>query len=378
MDKKSNHQANIVRLSAPRVHTNAETLELFDIPNTGYQVVSKKGTFKEGELAIYIQPDSVVPASSPFLWLWKDHVGIDGLVPEKRRRITVKKLRGEYSEGLLMPLSDFYMEPNQTVASFKEGDDVSDALGITHYDPDKGRESTHADTANAPRVKRRRPKTLKGWFFFLMHKIGIRSKSGQSYAMDVPFEAPIYDVEAFKNFKNALKEGEDVIVTEKIHGSNARYVVVDGEFYCGNRTQWKKKGDNVWWKAADQDPRIEKYCRDFPGHILYGEVVPTQGSNFMYGCEPGEAKLYAFDVLTPEGLWMLPPMYYLRVVPTLKVGPFKEDVLKLADGPSLIKGKNQIREGVVIRAIDQKRYERGLERVQLKVVSNAFLEKDSR
>jgi len=38
-EKKANHQANIVRLGDPRVHTNADTLELFDIG--GYQVVAK-------------------------------------------------------------------------------------------------------------------------------------------------------------------------------------------------------------------------------------------------------------------------------------------------------------------------------------------------
>src|SRR5207253_2194699 len=62
--KKANHQANIVRLGEPRVHTNADSLELFDIG--GYQVVVKKGQFASGDLAVYIQPDSVVPQTEPF------------------------------------------------------------------------------------------------------------------------------------------------------------------------------------------------------------------------------------------------------------------------------------------------------------------------
>jgi len=40
---KANHRVNIVRLGEPRVHTNADSLELFDIE--GYQVVTKKGNF---------------------------------------------------------------------------------------------------------------------------------------------------------------------------------------------------------------------------------------------------------------------------------------------------------------------------------------------
>lgn len=68
MEKKLSHQANIVRLGDPRVHTNADKLELFDIE--GYQVVSQKGQFKAGDLAVYIQPDSVVPEHPAFEFLW--------------------------------------------------------------------------------------------------------------------------------------------------------------------------------------------------------------------------------------------------------------------------------------------------------------------
>jgi hypothetical protein len=383
LDKKANHQANIVQLGAPRVHTNAETLELFDIPGTGYQVVSKKGTFKQGDLAVYIQPDSVVPQTTAFQWIWEPYSTAtveDGYgtvytdVPEKRRRITVKKLRGEYSEGLLMPLSDFSEWSMDPV--YSEGTDVSDLIGITHYNPET--ESTKADTAHAPKTKRTRPKSLKGWFFFLLYKIGFRKNStGQSYAVDVPFEAPVYDVENFKNFKNALLEGEMVTVTEKIHGSNARYVVVDGEFYAGSHFQWKKKGDNVWWKAADQCPAIEKFCRANPGHILYGEVTPTQ-KGWTYGCKPGEARFFAFDIRTPDGKW-LNPFYTcdMPCVPVLAAGHFNADLLRHANGPSTAPGTNHMREGCVIRPLTE-RHERGLGRVHLKVVSNAFLEKDSR
>src|SRR5580692_5967553 len=103
--KPLHHQVIVVRIPEPRVHTNADTLELIDV--LGYQVVAKKGNFKAGELAVYIQPDSVVPQTEPFKWLWEPYVGIDGLVPPRRRRVTVRKFRKEWSEGLLMPLSDF-------------------------------------------------------------------------------------------------------------------------------------------------------------------------------------------------------------------------------------------------------------------------------
>ena len=67
-EKKANHQANIVRVTEVKPHGNADTLEI--IPIGEYQVVSKIGQFKVGDLAVYIQPDSVVPQTEPFRFIW--------------------------------------------------------------------------------------------------------------------------------------------------------------------------------------------------------------------------------------------------------------------------------------------------------------------
>ncbi|PWT76416.1 MAG: hypothetical protein C5B59_06740 [Bacteroidetes bacterium] len=388
MAAKANHQVNIVRLAEPRVHTNADSLELFDID--GYQVVAKKGQFKAGQLAIYIQPDSVVPQTEPFRFIWNDHVGIDGTVPERRRRITVRAFRKEWSEGLLMPLSDFPetfgTHPEQSFAAVSVGKDVSELLGVTHYDPDAGRESTTADTAQAPR--RAYPRTLRGWFWFLFYKLGFK-KAGRQLTEEMSYSFPVYDVDAYKNFKSALQEGERVHVTEKIHGSNARYVYVDGKMYCGSRTQWKKEGENVWWRALQYCPEILTWCMAHPGWVLYGEVGPTQ-KGFNYGVSAGETFFYAFDVLGlrydadmsgaqwTESFWDWPGNHgFASTVPVVYSGSFNDEVLKLADGDTLVPGAKGIREGVVIRPVPERSVPR-LGRVHLKVVSNKFLDKETR
>jgi RNA ligase (TIGR02306 family) len=179
-EKPLNHQVNIVRVPEPRVHTNADSLELFDIG--GYQVVAKKSNFKAGDLAVYIQPDSVVPQTEPFKWLWEAYIGLDGIVPTRRRRITVRKFRGEWSEGLLMPVADFgwrqdvfgdkpcvYFANSVSGTTYiPEGSDVSTLLGITHYEPE---EDSPEGSANAPVRKARRPKTLKGWLRFFWYRL---------------------------------------------------------------------------------------------------------------------------------------------------------------------------------------------------------------
>jgi hypothetical protein len=410
--KKSNHRANVVRITEILPHNNADTLEIIPIPPAlAYQVVVKKGQFKVGDLAVYIQPDSVVPQTEPFKFIWgpysEEHTVTPELrsrveasgqdlpartaklvlqVPERRRRITVRKFRKEWSEGLLLPVTDFpevaiHFADSQRdgFANVPVGEDVADLLGITHYDPDKGRESTTGDNMPGPSSSRY-PKTLKGWYYFILRKLGFRSKNNQTMALETGVEVPVYDVEALKNYANAFEPGEDVIVAEKIHGSNARFLYLNGKQYAGSRTLWKAPNANcVWRKALQQNPWIEEWCRANEGYTLYGEVTPTQ-KGFDYGCNEGEVRFFAFDIRTPQGTWMKP--YGIPTIksaaPVLYTGPFDLETIKcVVNGPSTVSDAKHIREGVVISPLIEREV-RGLGRLQLKLVSNAFLEKDSK
>jgi hypothetical protein len=374
--KKANHQANVVRVGEILPHPNADKLELTYV--NGYQVVLGKGSLKPGDLAVYIQPDSVVPQTAPFEFIWRDHVGIDGLVPEKRRRITVRRFRKEYSEGLLLPVGDFGYALDvhgryvgigyQTVA---EGDDVSELIGVTHYVPEFDRENTKADTSAVPR--RRYPKTARGWFYFLLRKLGLRWGANR-LALDINLPAPTYDIDALKSVgsRRGFQYGEPVHVTEKIHGSNGRAVVIDGVLYVGSHYQWKKDGDNIWWNAVRaEDNAVTDWCFENPGCVLYFEVGPTQ-KGFRYGAGEKEVFVFAYDVYdTNTNTWDWPGNRgFTLLAPPVYAGPFSDDVLAYADGNTLVPGAGkQVREGIVISATTR--------RLKLKVVSNAFLEKDN-
>jgi hypothetical protein len=376
--KKANHRTNIVRVGEPRIHGNADTLELLDIG--GYQVVVKKGEFKQGDLAVYFQPDSVVPQTEPFRFIWENYEDLDGIVPIKKRRITVRKFRGEWSEGLLLLVNDFKPVGWPGEADwFSEGQDVSDVLGVTHYEPEE-----KGMSGPKPQHKKRLPKTLKGWIRYLFYNVirlvGLGRAFGlsQSTAMEVDFEAPVYDVEALKCFRTHFEEGELVCVTEKLHGSNARYVYLDGTMYAGSHYQWKNPNSSDQFnQALKQNPWIEEWCRGHEGFILYGEVVGKQ-KNFHYGCKDGEVKFFAFDIRTPYGTWEKPYMAFHKTVPVLYIGPFNLETIKtLVDGPSKVPGANHIREGIVVNTMVE-RSVRGVGRLNLKIVSNSYLEKDSK
>jgi len=201
---------------------------------------------------------------------------------------------------------------------------------------------------------------------------------------ELAFDIPKFDVESIKNHAGALIEGEDVIITEKIHGSQGRFFFKEGKMYAGSRNLWKSENSPcVWRKVLRDQPWIEEWCRENEGHVLYGEVVPTQ-KGYRYGCQKDKADFYVFDIRDAAGHYWLKGMVFdifrgLHTVPVLYTGPWAKTLLdKYGRGASLVPYAANQAEGCVITATDPTRWERNLGRVQLKFVSNEFLEGDSK
>jgi tRNA-binding EMAP/Myf-like protein len=387
-----NHKVNVIRIAKLEKHPNADSLSIVRIG--GYQVVVRTEEWKAGDLAIYIQPDSVVPQIPAFAFLWEGNEFPNGIVPEKKRRITVRRFRKEYSEGLLMHVADLFSPEDSFLT---EGDDVAGVLGIMHYEPPEDPQSTTGDNEKGPGNKQSKyfPRSLKGWFYFLIRVFtfglydlngnvgGANTKAPDSFR-------PIFDVESIKNYPHVLEPCELVRATEKIHGSNGRYTFEDDKMYAGSRKLWKAPTSRcIWRKVLAQHPWITEWCQAHPSYTLYGEVVPTQGG-FNYGCTGDETKFFVFGIRSPQGEWvksstpditdsLADDTEVLRNwAPVVLEGPYDPEVYKAAaDGQSLVPGANHIREGIVILPAVE-REARNLGRVQLKIVSNKFLEKDSK
>lgn len=368
----STHRVDVVRIDEIMKHPNADTLGIVYIG--GYQVVVKLDDWLVGDLALFIQPDTIVPATYPFKFLWADRE-FTGDVPEKYRRITVRRFRKEWSEGMLMPVQDFgYVDPNGyviiTSAAVSVGDDVSELLGFTHYEePDP--------TYTLGKLGRKLTlwQRILKFFGYAPKPFGPKNTPG------------VYDVEALKNYPRALVEGETVIATEKIHGSNARYYFDGKQFWVGSHKKWWKDKTNIFWRVAEKNTWIEAFCRDNPKHTLRGEVTPTQ-KGYQYGNTP-EEQFFAFDVQCPDGSYVDKQRLVLngtfpllnsimKTVPVVYHGPYNAAKMKeLAEGKSLVDGATNIREGIVISTA-QERSMRGLGRVQLKLKSMAFMEKEGK
>lgn len=94
----------------------------------GWQVVVKKGEFKEGELACYLEIDSWVPTTvAPFLTKEGYDPKVYNDVPGERLKTI--KLRKTLSQGLLLPIAIL-----ETVDTVNEGDDVTALLGVQKWE----------------------------------------------------------------------------------------------------------------------------------------------------------------------------------------------------------------------------------------------------
>lgn len=323
----STHAVSVVEIISVLPHTNAERLEI--VPVGGWQAVVKKGQFAPGDCAVYIEPDYTVPTARPeFSFLAKE--GRD------RHRLKAVRLRGALSFGLLIPVPD-------ELRDRPIGADVMSDLGIERYEPPvKLAKSDELPTDQWPEV----------------------------YASK-------FDVESLQKYTETIRFGEEVIITEKIHGANARYLFLNGTFYMGSRTRWlKPDAMHEWRRAADTDARIKAWCEAHPGVVIYGEVFGAVQS-LKYG-SPNAVRFAAFAA-SEKGDWLdTGPLHddpSLPTAPLLYRGPFTPDALKLAEFDSMVDGAEpgHMREGIVIVPAVERRDD-NIGRVALKHISNRYWE----
>lgn len=98
----------------------------------GWWVVDQVGKYSVGDLAVYCEIDSFIPSTiAPFLTKPDQYPKVfEGVQGERLKTV---RLRKTLSQGLLMPMS--VMTDNGVLAQvLKEGEDVSQALGIVKYE----------------------------------------------------------------------------------------------------------------------------------------------------------------------------------------------------------------------------------------------------
>lgn len=128
--------ATIRRIDAINPIENADAIEVATVG--GWKVVCQKGLYKAGDLVVYCEIDSWIPTEvAPFLSKGQEPHEYNGVKGERLRTV---RLRGQISQGLLLPFSEIIETWDDGVLLsnedlYNEGEDVSEILGIQKYEP---------------------------------------------------------------------------------------------------------------------------------------------------------------------------------------------------------------------------------------------------
>lgn len=331
--------AEVVRITRILPHPNADRLEIarFELNGSGettYEVVIQKGEFSPGDIAAYFSVDCILPLThSDFAFLGQRMDGIG----KTHFRLKAARLRGVFSQGLL----------TKAPVGSAVGDPLAESYGVTYHNP-VGPEEL------GPTAATRRPK---------------------------PQPMQVYGVDSLKKVPRLFDEGEEVVITEKIHGCNFRFgwcprkifgIKFGHTFRVGSHRAMKgaeSRGpgfykEDVWLEAADR-MGLKNLTRAYKGYTFYGELYGyTYGGkplqDLTYGRNPVDGPgLAVFDIKTRQR-WLTPNERHtilidelqLPVVPILYSGPYTEGVVKmLSTGWSTVRGKGStLREGVVVES----------------------------
>lgn len=318
--------AYVTELKGLRKHSNADKLMCVEV--FGNNVIVDL-SYKEGQRVVYFPSDGQLSeefANDNSLVRRKDENGnnIGGYLDPNKRNITALKLRGEKSDGLVLPIE--VLSRYTDISKLKLGEQITVLNGheiCKKYIPKRNRRSS---IDGAKKGSKKELKESSEYLFFEQHK----------------------DTAQLAYNLNVFKEGDIVYITRKMHGTSARTM---------NSLEVTKKKRNLIlkkvFKLKDKEYRSFKpvtgtrrvVLKDYEGgyygsnafrqkwHDLFKDKLPTgfcvfyeivgwvdenrtimpscdnkkikdkeftkkfgKETVFSYGCEPGTNDIYVYRI----------------------------------------------------------------------------------
>jgi RNA ligase (TIGR02306 family) len=320
----------------------------------GWNCISKKGTQKVGDTVIIATTDAVIPIKL------SDELGVTNYLRNGGRVRTVK-LRGVYSECLIIPNTFLHGRTTMGDWDLKDGSDCMNIFGIVKFEPPV----KMVQLANGRKIR----------------------------YQDNPNFHVYYKFPNLKNVPNMFTEEDTVEITRKIHGTNARYGIVkktkltffdkvkkffrladkwaEYEFVVGSHNVEKGSDSNgfydtnVWYnieKKYDIKKKLWHYVKSDvwepeigDGITLYGEIY---GAGIQKGYDYGlkDIQFVGFDAkengeyLSPINSKLLfKDMLEIPYVEILHYGDWSQEVQDKFVFNNNIKGTKVPEEGIVIK-----------------------------
>ena len=322
----------VVEILDIKPHSNADRLELVKVK--GWYSIVSKGKYQVGDPIIYIPVDSILPLEL------SDRLNVTKYL--SKGRVRAAKIRGVVSYGLIM----------ENEENWEVGTDLTKHYNITKFEPPT------------------------------------RIEAGESTKRH-PLLITYTDIENIKNFPTLFQDDEEIIATEKIHGTNCLHGIVinddDSEEFIASshRVQRKEDPKSTYWRTFDEKTKnlLRKAVQGHRSAFLYKEVYGSKIQHLNYGLTDTISDI-AFD-LAVDGHYLdyddfkeLCDEYKISTVPVLYRGTFDrerlDDLVNNKQTKTTLGQASHIMEGIVIKPTKERWSEKTGHRVILKWISDAY------
>lgn len=339
----------------------ADKIELATIDGWNV-VVAKNVGHKVGDVVVYCEIDSFLPIEPEFEFLRKSSYrklpnGMEGF------RLRTIKLRGQISQGLIIPLEDAFKVMERRSQDYATKSEIQVIRGLTNL----------VDN----------PCNVTGLLGITKWEPPIPANLTGQVKGDFPSFIKKTDEERIQNLTKEYSDWKDIpfYVTEKLDGSSATYYLNDGEFgVCSRNLELIETDDNTFWKVARQTD-IEGKLRKLGRNIaIQGELIGHGIQKNPYKINGNEVRFFTiFDIdkyqkVDYNEFCQIMTELDLSIVPLID-GDFRlpdnpNDLMDLANSHSRMPlvDEDCDMEGVVIRSLDGE--------ISFKVISNEYLLKE--
>ena len=368
-EKKERELAYVVKVDEIRPIEGADRVEVAIV--NGWHIMVRKDQFKPGDLAVYFEIDSKVPAEEPFMFLEPKHFKIK----------TQKYFKGTViSQGLLMGFEDFGWEKD----AYKLGDFLTQKLKVTYaVEEDNARKASSVDKYK--KMAQRHGKLFshqpfrwlmrRAWgkkILFLFFGKTSDKKTGW------PAWVAKTDEERVENMPWIFDNKSPFVATEKIDGTSTTFTMKRGKFgkndfyVCSRNVVFDKPDKNCFYDTNVYIEMAEKYdIEKILESILTDDPtldwVTLQGETYGAGIQKRdyglkEHRFAGFNFITSkEGRWdsvraaKFMTQYNIPWVPILDENYILPDTIEELRAFSHNEGSRidgVIKEGIVFRSQD--------------------------
>lgn len=368
-EKKERELAYVVKVDEIRPIEGADRVEVAIV--NGWHIMVRKDQFKPGDLAVYFEIDSKVPAEEPFMFLEPKHFKIK----------TQKYFKGTViSQGLLMSFEDFGWEKD----AYKLGDFLTQKLKVTYaVEEDNARKASSVDKYK--KMAQRHGKLFSHQpFRWLMRRTWGKKVLflffGKTSDKKTGWPAWVAktDEERVENMPWIFDNKSPFVATEKIDGTSTTFTIKRGKFgkndfyVCSRNVVFDKPDKNCFYDTNVYIEMAEKYdIEKILESILTDDPtldwVTLQGETYGAGIQKRdyglkEHRFAGFNFITSkEGRWdsvraaKFMTQYNIPWVPILDENYILPDTIEELRAFSHSEGSRidgVIKEGIVFRSQD--------------------------